>query len=314
MSNTTAQRPRFSTAISTQGYQNLINRTLSDPIRAKRFIANISSAVATNPALQACEPGSILAGGLLGESLGLSPSPQLGEFYLVPYKDTKASKEAGYEVMKAQFQIGYIGLMQLAMNTGLYRRIHVVTVKKGELIKYDPFTGESVFKPIQDPLEREVAETVGYYGYFELLNGFRSETYWTKEAIMQHADRYSKAFNRSDYEKIQQGKISKSDMWKYSSLWYASHDVMAHKTLVRQLLKTAPKSTEMQKAMVSDEATMAISDDGIVDYVGDSDIKVIAAEVNTAVDSVEVDDSTGEVIEQADEAESDESQVSMDEL
>lgn len=86
MSNITTQssKPKFSVAITTKGYQQLINNTLGSPERAKRFVASITSAVAVNPALQECEAGSILAGGLVGESLNLSPSPQLGQFFLSP--------------------------------------------------------------------------------------------------------------------------------------------------------------------------------------------------------------------------------------
>lgn len=89
----TQQKPKFSVAITTTGYQKLINNTLGDPDRAKRFVANITSAVAVNPALQECEAGTILAGALLGESLNLSPSPQLGQFYLVPFKSKAKIKD-----------------------------------------------------------------------------------------------------------------------------------------------------------------------------------------------------------------------------
>lgn len=83
---TQKQHPRFSVAIQTAGYQKMINDTLGDPERAKRFVASITSAVATNPALQECEASTILAGALLGESINLSPSPQLGQYYLVPFE------------------------------------------------------------------------------------------------------------------------------------------------------------------------------------------------------------------------------------
>ena len=56
-----AKKQTFSVAISTESYQNLIRNTLKDPKRANRFIASITSAVATTPALQTCEPSSILA-------------------------------------------------------------------------------------------------------------------------------------------------------------------------------------------------------------------------------------------------------------
>ena len=95
-----AQRPKFSAMISTAGYQKMINNTLRDPKRAQRFVASITSAVATNPALQECDPATILSGALLGESLGLSPSPQLGQYYLVPFNNIKKGCK------DAQFQLG----------------------------------------------------------------------------------------------------------------------------------------------------------------------------------------------------------------
>ena len=277
-----AQRQRFSVAIQTDGYQRLINSTLGDPERAKRFIAAVSSAVAVNPVLQECDAGSILAGALLGESLNLSPSPQLGMYYLVPYDDKKAG------VKKAQFQIGYIGLMQLAQNTGLYRRIRVMSVKKGELRKYDPFTGDHVFEMIPDPTARAAAETVGYFGFYELVNGYREESYWTHEEMLRHADRYSKAFKLSDYRNIEAGKVAQGDMWKYSSPWYTSFETMAHKTVIRQLLKTAPKSAEMRHALESDER--AITAGLVPEYTQDS---------GEGEGVQDVDESTGEVIEGA---------------
>lgn len=98
--STQQQKPKFSVAITTEGYRKLISNTLGDPDRAKRFIASISSAVATTPALQDCDAGSILCGALLGESLNLSPSPQLGQYYLVPFNDKKQG------IKKAAFILG----------------------------------------------------------------------------------------------------------------------------------------------------------------------------------------------------------------
>lgn len=93
-------QPKFSVAIQSDAYKKLINNTLGDKDKSQRFIASISSAVAVNPTLQECEAGTILSAALLGESLNLSPSPQLGQYYLVPFNDSKK----GYKV--AQFQLG----------------------------------------------------------------------------------------------------------------------------------------------------------------------------------------------------------------
>ena len=92
--------PKFSVMIQSEGYKNLINNTLGDPKRAAGFITAITSAVATNPSLQECDPATILSAGLLGETLQLSPSPQLGQYYLVPYNDRKLGRKV------AQFQLG----------------------------------------------------------------------------------------------------------------------------------------------------------------------------------------------------------------
>ena len=157
MSNTKiAQRPKFSVAIKTDTYKNLINNTLQDPKRAGRFIASISSAVAVNPALQECDAGTILSCALLGESLELSHSPQLGHYYMVPFNDKSRGKVA-------TFILGYKGYIQLAIRSGQYKKLNVLAIKKGELIHYDPLSEEIEVSLIQDELERETAETIGYY-------------------------------------------------------------------------------------------------------------------------------------------------------
>lgn len=51
----------------------------------QRFITGVISAVNNNESLKECTNQSILSGSLLGESLKLSPSPQLGHYYLVPF-------------------------------------------------------------------------------------------------------------------------------------------------------------------------------------------------------------------------------------
>ncbi|MBR1763064.1 MAG: recombinase RecT [Eubacterium sp.] len=172
-SNALAKKPpkKFSVAITTDTYQRLIKNTLGDPERSKRFIASISSAVAVNPQLQECEAGSILSGALLGESLNLSPSPQLGQYYLVPFSE-KVKKDGrivykvdaeGRElkdqygrkipetITKAQFIPGYKGYMQLAMRSGQLKKINAVEIKEGELKHYDPLRfgcGNWLVKPL----------------------------------------------------------------------------------------------------------------------------------------------------------------------
>lgn len=265
VAKTEANKPKFSVAITTKGYQKLINNTLGDPNRAKRFVATITSAVAVNKDLQECDAGTILAGALLGESLNLSPSPQLGQFYLVPFKcKAKYNKQGNLiepECTKAQFILGYKGYLQLAMRSGLLKKINAVEIKQGELIKFDPLNEEIEINLIDDWNEREATPTIGYYAFFELVNGFRKAIYWSKEQMMSHADKYSAAFSKAAYEKILNGEIADNDMWRYSSFWYKQFDEMAKKTMLRQLISKGgcPMSTEMQQAYESDNNTLTVS-------------------------------------------------------
>ena len=246
-------KPKFSVAIQSDMYKNLINQTLGDKDRATRFIASISSAVATNQALQECDAGTILSGALLGESLNLSPSPQLGQYYLVPFNDS----EKGYKV--AQFQLGYKGYIQLAIRSGQYKKLNVLAIKKGELVKYDPLNEEIEVNLIDDEEERENAETVGYYAMFEYTNGFRKSMYWSKSKMEKHALKYSTGYKAK----------------KGYTYWEKDFDGMAYKTMLRQLIsKWGIMSIDMQQAVEKDMTT--INTDGTYEYVDNEEDIVIS--------------------------------------
>ena len=267
MSNLTPQKPKFSVAITTKGYQTLINNTLGDPQRARRFVSAITSAVAVNPALQECEAGTILAGALLGESLNLSPSPQLGQYYLVPFKSKAKYDRQGNllspEVVKAQFVLGYKGYIQLALRSGAYADLDVMDIKQGEYLGKDPMTGKPRFSFIEDDDERDRLETIGYMAYFEYLNGFRKVVYWSREKMLSHADKYSPAFSAKSFQDIQDGKIAEKDMWRYSSFWYKNFDDMAKKTLLRHIIsRWGVMSPEMQTAFERDSSVSEIGEKG----------------------------------------------------
>ena len=240
----TLQPKKFSIEIQKDTYKNLINQTLGDKDRATRFIASISSAVATNQDLQQCDAETILSGALLGESLNLSPSPQLGQYYLVPFNDSKK----GCKV--AQFQLGYKGYIQLAIRSGQYKKLNVLAIKKGELIRYDALNEEIEVNLIDDEEERENAETIGYYAMFEYTNGFKKSLYWSKSKMQKHALKYSKGYSAH----------------KGYTFWEKDFDGMAFKTMLRQLIsKWGIMSIEMQQAVERDMAT--INTDGTYDYV-----------------------------------------------
>ena len=272
--NEKAPAPRkmtFSMAISTPAYQKLINTTLRDEKKAARFVSAITSAVAINPALQECDPSTILSGALLGESLGLSPSPQLGQYYLVPYDDRKAGRKV------AQFQMGYKGYVQLALRSGYYKRLNVFAVKDGELKSWNPVTEELEISMIPDEDVREKTKTIGYCATFSYLNGFTKTLYWSRAKMEAHAMRYSKGYAaRKGY-----------------TLWEREFDAMAYKTMLRQLIsKWGIMSIDLQSAFEQDEI---VNDDYMTAdepaQIAAPDIPQIAEDISAASESqVALDD------------------------
>lgn len=235
------------TAYLTQdAVKNQINQVISGK-NGTRFISSVVSAVNNNPALQECTNQSILSAALLGESLNLSPSPQLGQYYMVPFNDKNKGKVA-------QFQLGYKGYIQLAIRSGQYKKLNVLGIKEGELIRFDPLDEEIVVKLIEDEEAREQAPTIGYYAMFEYTNGFRKAMYWSRRKMEAHALKYSKGYQAK----------------KGYTFWEKDFDGMAYKTMLRQLIsKWGIMSIDMVSAMDADMAV--INEDGTKDYVDNDD-------------------------------------------
>lgn len=248
--------------------QDAVNAQIAKVVGGKnstRFISSVISAVQANPGLQECTNQSILSAALQGEALNLPPSPQLGYFFMVPFNNKKKGCK------EAQFQLSAKGYKQLAMRSGQYRDIDVFYIHEGEYLGRDRFTGKQKFEFIEDDDERESKPIIGYLAYFEMLNGFRKQLYWTKRKMEMHADKYSQAFSLEAAQKLAEGKIPQSDMWKYSSYWYTSFDEMAEKTMIRQLLsKWGMLTTELAQAYEADMAV--INEDGTATYVENDDV------------------------------------------
>ena len=272
-------RQTLSAYLSQDAVKSKINEVIGGK-DGQRFISAIVSATTANPALQECTNSSILSAAMLGESLKLSPSPQLGQYYLVPYNDKNKGKVA-------QFQLGYKGYIQLAIRSGQYKKLNVLGIKEGELIRFDPLNEEIEVRLIEDEEAREAAETIGYYAMFEYTNGFKKAMYWSKAKMEAHALKYSQGY-RKDKEKG----------WKYT-FWSKDFDGMAYKTMLRQLIsKWGIMSIDMQQAMDADMGV--IHDDGTVDYVDNqpTDNNIIEADAEV-VDVAEEPAENNDAVQQA---------------
>lgn len=266
MENQLVKKETFSQYLTKDSIKSKINAIVGSD-KGASFISGLLSAVQTNPALQSCTQASLLNCALLGHSLNLSPSPQLGHYYIVPYDNKKLG------ITEGQFQLGYKAYIQMALRTGQYKTISVIDVKEGELKSFNRLTDEIELEFNENDYEREKLNTVGYVAYFKLINGFEKTLFWTREKMELHADKYSKAFSLKGMQDLKAGKVADKDMWRYSSFWYKDFDGMAFKTMLRQLIsKWGIMSTEMELAFKSDMAV--IRDDNTFDYV-DNDSETI---------------------------------------
>ncbi len=261
----TAQKPKitFTDYIAGENIKKKINDMVGGK-NSQRFITAVVSAVSNNRDLGQCNPSTIIAGALLGETLQLSPSPQLGQYYLVPY-NIKRKDANGKECWEkvAQFQLGYKGYIQLAIRSNFYRDLDVLEVREGEYLGRDKNTGKHRFSFITNEEERNSKAIVGYLAYFEYSNGFTKSLYWTKSAMEKHAITYSKAY-ASD----------KKNSTSYS-FWTTKFDDMAFKTMIRQLIsRWGIMSIDMQTAFERDMAVIEenenyeyVDNDGSIDEV-----------------------------------------------
>lgn len=190
---------------------------------ASLFAASILDLYSQDKALQACEPGAVVAEALKAATLKLPINKSLGYAWIVPYKERGKPKP--------QFQLGYKGMIQLAIRTGLYRHINADKIYEGEEVVKDRLTGEIAITG-----EPTTSKVIGYFAHIELINGFRKTVCWTREQVIEHAKRFSKSYKS-----------------KYSA-WATDFDAMALKTVLRSLLsKYGIMSVEMVSAFAQDQ-------------------------------------------------------------
>lgn len=224
--------------------------------KAPGFISSVLTVVSQNKLLQNVDMRTVLSAASIAASLDLPILPSLGRAWIVPYKGV------------AQFQIGYLGYVELAQRSGLYKSINVNTVYEGEVVKWNKFTEELTYG------EQEGDAAIGYCASFELLNGFRKVVYWTKDAVIKHAKRFSKSYNSS------------------SSPWQSDFDAMAMKTVLAYTLRHwGPMSIEMQKAMAED----ADAHEKPLDLSKDNSVETI--ETEDASETRVIDTESGEILQ-----------------
>ena len=223
------------------------------------FVASVIDLYNNDDNLQACEPKQVVMEALKAAVLHLPINKALGYAYIVAYnnskkesyQDSKTGKELTQwvKVPTATFQMGYKGYIQLAMRTGQYRTLNADVVYEGELRKVNKLTGEIAFDG-----EKLSDKVVGYFCYFELLNGFSKTLYMDVKQIATHAKRYSKSIKRDTTVDTLIGLANLPVVPDSTTVgWMGNFHGMALKTVIRLLLsKWGYLSIEMQEAFSHD--------------------------------------------------------------
>jgi recombination protein RecT len=203
--------------------------------RGNQFAASIVSLVNATPQLRNCDPNTVLASCMTAATLDLPIHPALGLAYIVPFKS------------EATFQIGYKGLIQLAIRSGQYRYLNACPLYEGQLQSVDKLTG-AITLNAEAPDQGEV---IGYVASLQLNNGFRHAVFWKRQEVENHAVRFSASFKSK------------------SSPWQTDFDAMALKTVLKALLtKWGILSVELQNAITSDNTTDRSGEQVNVDIQG----------------------------------------------
>ena len=222
--------------------------------KANQFMTSIIS-LSNQPNFSDVEPNSIIGCALVSASLDLPIHPALGLAHIIPYNSKKKDKNGNYYwVKEASFQLGYRSYVQLGIRSGQYKLMNSVEVYDGEIKSTNRITGEVIVNEGFIPTSE--SKIVGYMAYFRLLSGFEKYLYMTYDEVFQHAKRWSKGYNKE--KKILTG------------IWADDFDAMARKTVLKKLLNGyGVLSTEMQTAIVSDQAVIRVNADGeiVTDYV-----------------------------------------------
>ncbi len=232
----------FKAVLENRYYQEQLKSVMKE--NAGTFAASLMELVTSDEKLLACDSKLLMAEAMKAASLHLPLNKQLGYAYIVPYGNTPT------------MIIGYKGLYQLAIRSGLYKNINSDIVYEGEYQGYDKISGE-----LHLDGEKTSNKVVGYFAFLELTNGFRKMMYMSLDDMCQYARKYSATLKncKMTNEQLADMAQKQAESGPGNSVgWYGNFNDMATKTVLRRLLsKYGYLSIEMQTAMSVDDVPTA---------------------------------------------------------
>ncbi len=267
----------FQAVMNNSYYQTLLQNTLKE--NKGTFTTSLMELATSDEKLLQCNPNALMAEALKAASLHLPLNKQLGQCYILPFKN--------HEVMTPTLVVGTKGYLQLAMRTGKYETINSDVVYEGELKGYDKVTGNLDLSGV-----RTSNVPIGYFAYMKMKNGFSKLLYMSLDEVCLYAKQYSPTVKFS--EKATPATLKELALKQAASGvsdgvgWYSNFESMALKTVLRRLLsKWGELSIENNDILNIDEAPSA-------EQQRDE-------EFAEAKEVIEVDAETGEIKQPADE-------------
>lgn len=270
-----------------QQFQNALGKHKDE------FVASLIDLYTGDPQLQRCKPQAVVAEALRAATMRLALNKALGFAYIIVFNNSVKDPATGQwtKVPTPTFVPGYKGYIQLAMRTGQYRTINADMVYEGELRNVDKLSGTIAFDG-----EKKSDKVVGYFCYFELLNGFSKVLYMSVEDMAKYALRYSPSFKGKEkptfdalVKQAQSGQVSSEVGWK------GNFNDMALKTVIRRLLsKYGYLSIEMMNVIAKDDDEAMSDRNGLI--AENANAEVLPADSATYE---EIDPATGEIKESA---------------
>ena len=237
----------FQAVMNNSYYQTLLQNTLKE--NKGTFTTSLMELATSDEKLLQCAPNALMAEALKAASLHLPLNKQLGQCYILPFKN--------HGVMTPTLVVGTKGYLQLAMRTGKYETINSDVVYEGELKGYDKVTGNLDLSGV-----RTSNVPIGYFAYMKMKNGFSKLLYMSLDEVCLYAKQYSPTVKFS--EKATPATLKELALKQAASGvsdgvgWYSNFESMALKTVLRRLLsKWGELSIENNDILNIDEAPSA---------------------------------------------------------
>ena len=216
----------------------------------ERFRRVATMTVAKNPNLLECEAGSLVLGIMEAAELGLEPTGTLGRAYLVPYNENVGTKQNPKWIKRAQLQIGYLGLAELARRSGVVRAAEARLVYTGDDFDVVMGTAKAV---VHHPHYLTSAPSDILFAY--ALVWFQDGT-WDYDVM----------------PKVEIDLIRARSKAANNGPWVSDYGQMAKKTVLRRLLIRQPLTIETIEAISRDDER-EYAPASVAEYIPPTDAK-----------------------------------------